>query len=124
RHGMPAGQARSPGARRTRCGRGGLMELHGWGRYPRQEAQVVEPLSGQHCLRAVSGTSPLIARGLGRSYGDSALGPQVLSTRLLDQLHAFDPETGLLSCAAGTSLDDILRTFVPRGWFLPVMPGT
>lgn len=100
------------------------MELHGWGRYPRQEAQVVEPLSGQHCLRAVSGTSPLIARGLGRSYGDSALGPQVLSTRLLDQLHAFDPETGLLSCAAGTSLDDILRTFVPRGWFLPVMPGT
>lgn len=100
------------------------MELHGWGRYPRQEAHVAEPLSGQQCLRAMPGASPLIARGQGRSYGDSALGPEVLSTRYLDQFHDFDPQTGLLSCAAGVSLDDILRTLVPRGWFLPVMPGT
>lgn len=100
------------------------MELHGWGRYPRQEARVAEPLSRQQCMRAVPSALPLIARGQGRSYGDSALGPQVLSTRYLDQFHDFDPETGMLSCAAGVSLDDILRTFVPRGWFLPVMPGT
>jgi len=100
------------------------MELHGWARYPRQDAQVAEPLSRQQCLRAVPGASPLIARGRGRSYGDSALGPQVLSTRYLDQFHDFDPATGVLSCAAGASLDDILRTFVPRGWLLPVMPGT
>lgn len=100
------------------------MELHGWGRYPRQEAHVAEPPSRQQCIRAVPGPSPLIARGRGRSYGDSALGPQVLSTRYLDQFHDFDPDTGVLSCAAGVSLDDILRTFVPRGWFLPVMPGT
>lgn len=100
------------------------MELHGWGRYPRQQAHVTEPLSRQQCLRAVPGAWPLIARGGGRSYGDSALGPQVLSTRYLDQFHDFDPATGVLSCAAGVSLDDILRTFVPRGWFLPVMPGT
>lgn len=100
------------------------MELHGWGRYPRQEAQVTEPMSRQQCMRAVPGALPLIARGKGRSYGDSALGPQVISTRYLDQFHDFDPETGVLSCAAGVSLDDILRTFVPRGWFLPVMPGT
>lgn len=100
------------------------MELHGWGRYPRQEAQVAEPWSRQQCMRAVPGPLPLIARGLGRSYGDSALGPHVLSTRYLDQFHDFDPGTGVLSCSAGISLDDILRTFVPRGWFLPVMPGT
>jgi decaprenylphospho-beta-D-ribofuranose 2-oxidase len=100
------------------------MELHGWGRYPRQEAHVAEPLSRQQCMRAVPGALPLIARGRGRSYGDSALGPQVLSTRYLDRFHDFDPETGVLSCDAGVSLDDILRTFVPRGWFLPVMPGT
>ncbi len=100
------------------------MELHGWGRYPRQDAQVVEPVSRQQCVRAVPNAGPLIARGRGRSYGDSALGPQVLSTRHLDQFHDFDPLTGLLSCAAGTSLDDILKTFVPRGWFLPVLPGT
>lgn len=91
------------------------MELHGWGRYPRQEAHVAEPSSRQQCMRAVAGSLPLIARELGRSYGDSALGPQVLSTRYLDRFHDFDPAKGLLSCSAGASIDDILRTFVPCG---------
>ena len=66
----------------------------------------------------------IIARGLGRSYGDSSLAPRVLDTRYLDHFLAFDEATGLLTCAAGVSLDDILRVFVPRGWFLPVTPGT
>jgi FAD/FMN-containing dehydrogenase len=72
----------------------------------------------------LQGRAPLIVRGSGRSYGDSALGGQVLSTRHLDHFKAFDPATGLLTCEAGVSLDTILRTFVPRGWFLPVTPGT
>ncbi len=37
---------------------------------------------------------------------------------------AFDPETGILTCQAGVSLGEILEVFVPRGWFLPVTPGT
>jgi FAD/FMN-containing dehydrogenase len=61
---------------------------------------------------------------LGRSYGDSALAHNVLSTRYLDNFIAFNPSTGLLTCSAGVSLDSILREFVPRGWFLPVTPGT
>jgi FAD/FMN-containing dehydrogenase len=48
----------------------------------------------------------------------------MLDTRHLDHYLAFDSEAGLLSCAAGITLDDFLRTFVPRGWFLPVTPGT
>lgn len=101
------------------------MELHGWGRYPRLDAQVTQPLSVTQCVAALRrGAAPLIARGLGRSYGDSALAPQVLSTRHLDHFQAFDAASGLLTCAAGVSFDDILRTFVPRGWFLPVTPGT
>lgn len=100
------------------------MELHGWGRYPRLDAQVTQPLSVTQCAAALQGAAPLIARGLGRSYGDSALAPQVLSTCHLDHFQAFDAASGLLTCAAGVSLDSILRTFVPRGWFLPVTPGT
>ncbi|MBK7315010.1 FAD-binding oxidoreductase [Candidatus Aalborgicola defluviihabitans] len=56
--------------------------------------------------------------------GDSGPAPQVLCTRYLNHFQAFDDTTGLLTCAAGVSLDDILRTFAPRGWFLPVTPGT
>lgn len=100
------------------------MEIHGWGRYPRLDAQVALPLSAKQCAAALQTASPLIPRGLGRSYGDSALAPQVLGTQYLDHFQAFDAATGLLSCAAGISLDTILRTFVPRGWFLPVTPGT
>jgi FAD/FMN-containing dehydrogenase len=47
-----------------------------------------------------------------------------MDTRYLDHYLDFDESTGVLSCAAGVSLDDILRVFVPRGWFLPVTPGT
>jgi decaprenylphospho-beta-D-ribofuranose 2-oxidase len=100
------------------------MELHGWGRYPRSDADVVLPLSASQCAVTVQGQAALVARGLGRSYGDSALAAQVLCTRHLDHYLAFDAATGLLTCEAGVSLDAILRTFVPRGWFLPVTPGT
>jgi FAD/FMN-containing dehydrogenase len=100
------------------------MKICGWGRYPRIEAEVSFPLSAANCADVVQTADGLIARGLGRSYGDSSLAPRVLDTRHFDHLLAFDASTGLLTCAAGASLDDILRVFVPRGWFLPVTPGT
>ncbi|MES2936147.1 MAG: FAD-binding oxidoreductase [Pseudomonadota bacterium] len=96
--------------------------LHGWGRYPRIEARLEVPASPRDCARALG--EPLIARGLGRSYGDSALGARVLSTRWLDHFVAFDDTTGVLECEAGVSLGDILRLAVPRGWFLAATPGT
>lgn len=103
------------------------MELQGWGRYPRMGAKVVSPLSPSQfagSLRGPTPSIPQIARGLGRSYGDSALGEQVICTRHLDHFLAFDDATGLLTCEAGVSLDAILRVVVPHGWFLPVTPGT
>ncbi len=102
------------------------MELSGWGRYPRIDAEVLYPLDPQDVLSRLRGTaqSPLIVRGLGRSYGDSALSARVLSTRYLNHLLSFDESTALLTCAAGVSFADILSVFVPRGWFPPVTPGT
>ena len=100
------------------------MELHGWGRYPRQQGHLALPLSATQCVATLAHSAPLIAHGLGRSYGDSALAAQVLGTRYLDHFAAFDAQSGVLTCEAGVSLDAILRTFVPRNWFLPVTPGT
>lgn len=69
-----------------------------------------------------------LSRGLGRSYGDSSLPPSdnpvVAGTVLADRVIAFDEQTGNLRAEAGLSLDDIYRTFLPRGWFTPVSPGT
>lgn len=64
--------------------------------------------------------------GLGRSYGDSCLNDQgtLLRSDQLNHFIRFDEEKGLLCCEAGVSLQKILELIVPRGWFLPVTPGT
>jgi FAD/FMN-containing dehydrogenase len=71
-------------------------------------------------------TGPVLAYACGRSYGDSCLnnGGTLLDVRRLDRLIAFDEEAGLLRCEAGVTLAEILDVIVPRGWFLPVVPGT
>lgn len=70
----------------------------------------------------------VLTRGLARSYGDSSLppssGPIVTSSVLADRLISFDSETGWLRAEAGYSLRDLYATFLSRGWFTPVSPGT
>ena len=69
-----------------------------------------------------------LTRGLGRSYGDSSLPPPsrpiVAASPLADRLIAFDELSGRLRAEAGYSLKDLYSTFLPRGWFTPVSPGT
>lgn len=68
----------------------------------------------------------VLPRGMGRSYGDSCLndGGYLLFTRLLNKFVNFNPDMGILRCESGVTLDEILKVFVPQGWFLPVTPGT
>ncbi len=67
----------------------------------------------------------LIARGNGRSYGDAALNPAATVSMLQhDRIFTFDPDIGRVTCESGVLLADLLRLFVPRGWFPRVTPGT
>ncbi|MFM7322275.1 MAG: FAD-dependent oxidoreductase [Armatimonadota bacterium] len=100
------------------------MEVTSWGRYPRVEASVSVPTSVEAVRRAVRADGEILPRGLGRSYGDSALAGRLLDLGALDHLLDFDPDHGILTCAAGASLYELQRFLVPRGWFLPVVPGT
>jgi FAD/FMN-containing dehydrogenase len=100
------------------------MELYGWGRYPRIQADITFPQTVSAVRAERNRLNHLIPRGLGRSYGDSSLAQYVLETRFLNRFIAFDEATGLLTCDAGVSLAEILEVFVPKGWFLPVTPGT
>ena len=100
--------------------------LSGWGKYPTVESNVLRATQLQDVPNAIlQNSSPaLIASGLRRSYGDSALAETTLQTEKLNQFIQFDETTGVVECAAGVSLADVLNTFVPKGWFLPVTPGT
>ena len=102
------------------------MEIHGWGRHPVIDAEVTYPSSRSAAVAAVATDTrhSMIARGMGRSYGDSALAARVISSRYLNLLLEFDPASGKVRCGAGVTLAELLEVFVPRGWFLPVTPGT
>ncbi len=101
------------------------MELSGWGRYPVLDCRVARLRRGGDLGRLLDDHRTLIARGNGRAYGDAALNPTLtLSMLAMDRLQAFDPATGRLTCQAGVLLSDVLATFVPQGWFPPVVPGT
>ena len=98
--------------------------VSGWGNYPKQEAQVITLQSPSAYQAQIAKYSSLIARGMGRSYGDSANASVILQTTYCDHFIAFDSDTGLLTVEAGVLLRDILKVTVKEGWFLPVTPGT
>lgn len=103
------------------------MQLYGWGRYPRIETELVEPAStelAQSILETDGVSNTAIARGGGMSYGDSALAGKVISTRFLDSFLHFDEDKGTIRCGAGVTIEDLLRVAIPRGYCVPVLPGT
>jgi decaprenylphospho-beta-D-ribofuranose 2-oxidase len=100
------------------------MTLSGWGRYPVHSAKVFAPRTNGALADRVRAGS-MIARGNGRSYGDSAVSLQnTVHMRHFNRLMAFDAETGQVVAEAGILLADIIHTFLPQGWFPAVTPGT
>ncbi len=101
-----------------------LTKISGWGNYPQQEAQLLMPSSCSSLTALVRQEKTIIPRGMGRSYGDSANASKVLQTSYCDHFIEFDEDTGKLTAEAGITLREILKLIVPKGWFLPVTPGT
>lgn len=100
------------------------MLINGWGRYPVIDAKLHTPLIYNDIAEILKNNSQIIPRGMGRSYGDSALSGSVINMNYLDHVLAFDQESGIVRCQAGVTLENILDIFVPKGWFLSVTPGT
>ncbi len=103
-----------------------MRPVSSWGRLSAELHEVVVLQDPKRAATQIACGLAGIAYGNGRSYGDVCLNPNGIlwQTRGLDHFIAFDPETGLLQCEAGVLLRDIQRLVIPRGWMLPVTPGT
>jgi decaprenylphospho-beta-D-ribofuranose 2-oxidase len=104
------------------------VTLTGWGRIDPTAARLSEPARPDQVaglLPAAAGCG-LIARGLGRSYNNAAQndGGMVIGTSRMNQVLSFDADTGLVTCEAGVSLEQLISAALPAGWFVPVSPGT
>jgi len=105
------------------------QQLSGWGRTAPSVADVCRVTSGEDVdaiLTGAAGKHSVVARGLGRSYGDAAqsAGGLVVDMTGLDAVLDADLDRGWIRVGSGMSLDTLMRVLLPRGWFVPVTPGT
>jgi FAD/FMN-containing dehydrogenase len=125
----PETQAPTMSAAESPPGRKLEEDVFSWGRYPRAEHQrVYKPAWNDRIPGILDAARPggLLPFGLGRSYGDSCLnaGRGLVQCHRLNRILGFDESTGVVRCESGVALGDLIDVFLPKGWFLPVTPGT
>jgi len=94
--------------------------VSGWGLFPRGETELL-PVD-----RVLDFVGCGVARGAGRSYGDASFRSKGFTylTSTLRHFIDFDSESGVLTVEGGVTLYEVIQTFLPRGWFPAVVPGT
>ena len=102
-------------------------ELTGWGRTAPSVARLVDATDTEldaATLGELARPRGIIARGLGRAYGDPAQNGGGSVVQLRPGQIVLDTAKGEATVGAGVGFDELLRYLVPRGWFVPVTPGT
>lgn len=95
-----------------------------WGGYPKIATKVHTANSSMELGKVLNQAKQFICYGNGRSYGDSALNNHIIGMKNYNYFLDFDSDTGILHVQAGVLLSEIIKVFVPKGWFLTVTPGT
>ena len=97
--------------------------LSGWGRNKVFKCNLTYPNNLEQLKKIRQ--NKLIARGLGRSYGDSSLQDKcTVITSKLNKVLSFDKKKGIIETESGISIKEILHLIIPNGWFLKVTPGS
>ena len=112
--------------------------LTGWGRTQPSTSEVLSTSDVEEISRAVAQVADdnsdkpqhlqrgVIARGMGRSYGDPASngGGLVIDMQQLNHIHSIDPDSAVVDVDAGVTLDQLMKAALPYGLWVPVLPGT
>ena len=101
--------------------------ISGWGLHNPANVNILKPDSFEQLENIIvnSENNSLLARGLGRSYGDAAQlkNKSVFTLNNLDHIY-LNKKEGLLTAGSGVSIDSLLKKIIPEGFFIPVSPGT
>ena len=98
-------------------------KISGWGRNIASDANISYPKNLNELKKEIKYNC--IARGLGRSYGDSSIQPnKTIITTNLNKIINFNEKTGILESECGISIKQLNEIIVNKGWFLPVTPGS
>lgn len=102
-----------------------LLSLHGWGHVQLRDCQTFRPEKRRDLPAILREAPTVIARGMGRAYGDAALQPLgVVSTERLNHFMEFDTTQGIIRAQAGVTLAELMAITIPKGWFPYNIPGT
>lgn len=98
--------------------------LSGWGGYSKKMSKIFYPTKIEDIVLQIK-DNKTIARGNGRSYGDSAVNQNnTIDMKFFNRIKSFDNNSGILVLEAGVILEDVVKTFLPKGWFPYVTPGS
>ena len=100
------------------------MNLNSWGMYPKIQNESFTLKDDKSLDDYLSKNEGIIPYGNGRSYGDSCLNENIIYCKSYNYFIDFDENSGLLHCQSGVLLSEIIESFVKKGWFLKVTPGT
>lgn len=98
-------------------------QISGWGKNTFVNTNIFFPENLSQLRKNIK--KSCIARGMGRSYGDSSINSQnTIITTKLRKIINFDKKNGIIEAESGVSIEQVLNLIVEEGWFLPVTPGS
>ena len=97
-----------------------------WGNVDKENHSQEIKVNWINDIEKINESETILSHGNGRTYSNSCLNKDgdLLLTRSLNKFISFDQTNGTLECESGLTFEEILNLIVPRGWFLPVTPGT
>ena len=102
-----------------------MKNLSGWGRFPKFYTKELTPKSESQLFEILTNNKSFIPRGNGRSYGDSAVNKNItINMTKMNKFLSWNQNSGELIAESGVLIADIIQTFLPKGWFPFVTPGT
>jgi FAD/FMN-containing dehydrogenase len=98
--------------------------ISGWAKFPISKAKIITPTTIEQ-LKEIISSEKVIARGNGRSYGDSAINEKnTICMKNFNKFLSFDKETGVIVVESGVLLSEVIDALLSKGWFPLVTPGS